>query len=49
LHEAFNQKEKGEKRKLVVQNANNNKDVKKSKNIDKNLRNKAVVPYRNYL
>ena len=45
LHEAFDQKETGAKRKLVVTNTRMNK---KSKG-DKNLRNKSVVSYKKYL
>jgi hypothetical protein len=46
-HEAFNQKVKGSKCKLVVPNANND-DAKKSKITDTFLRDKAVVPYKKY-
>ncbi len=45
LHDAFNQKEKGSKRKLVDTNI---KDTKKGKT-DKILRNKAAVSYTKYL
>jgi hypothetical protein len=49
-HDAFDQQEKGAKRKRVVSNTNNAdaNTMKKSKT-DKNLRNKAVVSYTKYL
>ena len=49
-HDAFDQKEKGAKRKRVVPNTNSVdiNTMKKSKT-DKNLRNKAVVSYTKYL
>jgi uncharacterized C2H2 Zn-finger protein len=46
-HDAFDQQEKGAKRKRIVSNTNNI-DTKKSKT-DKNLRNKGVVSYTRYL
>ena len=46
-HDAFDQQEKGAKRKRVVSNTNSI-DTKKSKT-DKNLRNKGVVSYTKYL
>ena len=46
-HDAFDQQEKGAKRKRIVSNTNNI-DTKKSKT-DKNLRNKGVVSYTKYL
>ena len=46
-HDAFDQQEKGAKRKCVVSNTNSI-DTKKSKT-DKNLRNKGVVSYTKYL
>lgn len=48
LHDAFDQKEKGAKRKLVALPTNPTTTMKKSKS-DKNLRNKAVVRYNKYL
>jgi uncharacterized C2H2 Zn-finger protein len=49
-HDAFDQKEKGAKRKRVVPNTNSvdTNTMKKSKT-DKNLQNKAVVSYTKYL
>ena len=49
-HDAFDQKEKGVKRKRVVPNTNSvdTNTMKKSKT-DKNLQNKAVVSYTKYL
>lgn len=49
-HDAFDQKEKGAKRKLAIPSTNSvvTNTMKKSKT-DKNLRNKAVVSYTKYL
>ena len=49
-HDAFDQKEKGAKRKRVVPTMNSiEMNTKKKSKTDKNLRNKAVVSYSKYL
>ena len=49
-HDAFDQKEKGKKRKLVVPNTNSaDANIMKKSKTDKNIRNKAVVSYTKYL
>ena len=49
-HDAFDQQEKGAKRKRVVSNTNNaDANTMKNSKTDKNLRNKGVVAYTKYL
>ena len=49
-HDAFDQKEKGAKRKRVVPTTNSiEMNTKKKSKTDKNLRNKAVISYSKYL